>query len=265
MAQVFLNHKTEDKKHVNKVRHYLAQCLVSSWLDSDDMPGGSMLTSSISKGISDSRYFLAFISYRYLQSNWCIHELEKAYRFSIDKKVAIIPVLLDSVEHLKLDELESDKRDIVEGILQQYKYIEYDQYDPDASCSEISHAIGRKNLIEFSPIKKKNINGVNIQLLEFSITAEDKNLPSDFIKSWKINIQEFIGSSLDDDMKTILTGTAVAISGPGPNWLYAFISTCFKNLCPVYIYNNRSGEYICVYNSSLDSGSAIELGGVLRE
>jgi TIR domain len=101
MTQVFLNHKTEEKAIVLSVKNYLTRCLISSWLDSEEIQGGVKLSSSILAGIKTSPYFLAFISPRYARSNWCMRELEEAERYALDGKAVIIPVLLTPRDELR--------------------------------------------------------------------------------------------------------------------------------------------------------------------
>jgi TIR domain len=101
MTQVFLDHKTEEKAIVLSVKNYLTRCLISSWLDSEEIQGGVKLSSSILAGIKTSPYFLAFISPRYARSNWCMRELEEAERYELDGKAVIIPVLLTPRDELR--------------------------------------------------------------------------------------------------------------------------------------------------------------------
>lgn len=249
MTQVFLNHKTEEKKIVLSVKHYLSQCLISGWLDSEDIPGGSKLNSEIIDNIAMSHYFIAFISRRYLGSNWCMHELEEAQRHALDDNVIIIPVLLDSKDNLELNRLDSSRKNMIESILQKYKYIQYDQYDTEESNRKIAYAIGKHNKIQFDPIIQRTIREYKLQLIQFQITANDGNLPTDFLSQWGINVEKnFLAHHDSDKEKPLRTGKAIAFSGQGPNWLYVYLAVPFKNLCPIYIFNNRSEEYICVYD-----------------
>lgn len=260
MTQVFLNHKTEEKKIVLSVKEHLTDCLIKSWVDSDDMHGGVKLSTSILEGIATSRYFVAFISYRYVRSNWCMRELEEADRYALDNKVTIVPVLLNSRDELKLDELASPQRVLLDSILSRYKWIAYNEFDPIKSAIEIADAIGKHEGIKFAPVVRKTIGGVDLQLIQFQVIANNGSLPTDMLCRWSLNIEPDFLAYAEGDKKPLRAGKPVAISGKGPNWLYAYLTVPFKNLCPVYVFNQWSNEYICVY----DIGSARQLGSVLK-
>jgi TIR domain len=249
MARVFLSHKTEDKPIVLPVRDYLARCLVSAWLDSDEMYGGSKLNSGILQGIATRRYFVAFISHRYVRSDWCMHELEEVDRYVRSGKVVILPVLLDSVEDLKLNELARDRALLVESILERYVRIQFDLNNGEKSATEIAAAIGRHDGILFYPVKQTVLHGEELQLIRFEITTSDGMLPPDFLSRWDVNIEHDFVACHEGENKPIHARKPVALNGKGPGWLYAFLALPFKNLCPVYVFNSQWGEYICVYDS----------------
>lgn len=249
MAQVFLNHKTEEKSIVLSVKDYLARCLISAWLDSEEMHGGFKLNSSIFQGIATSRYFIAFISQRYVRSNWCMRELEEADRHALNGKVTIIPVLLDPPNELKLHELDRGRAIVLESLLASSIWIPYDRHDPVQSAAKIATTIGRHEKIEFAPIESRTVDRTELQLIQFQITADDRSLPTDILRSWDLNIERDFLAYREGEKKPLRAGKPVALNGAGPNWLYAYLAVRFKNLCPVYVFNNRSNEYICVYDT----------------
>jgi hypothetical protein len=267
MAQIFLNHKTEEKKIALVIKKYLSSCLISAWIDSEDIKGGSKLNASILGGIKTSRYFIALISHRYVRSNWCMHELEQAQHHALNGNVIIIPILLNSQEELKYEELSNEIVNILTSLLQIHKYIQYDQYDPNKSGAEIADAIGHYNKISFNPVKKKTIRGVTLQLIEFKITSMNNqnkpHLPTNFLETWDLNETNFLeyhGNDTED--KPLRVGEPIAFSGAGPGWLYAYFAVQFKNLCPFYVYNSVTKEYVCAY----DVGAApSKQGHVLKE
>lgn len=247
MKQVFLNHKTEDKTIVLAVHEHLTQCLISSWLDSEDIRGGEGLVSGIQSGIANSRYFLAFISPKYVRSSWCMHELQQAMTREIQGKTIIIPILLSPKEELEMNQLPPERKNFLEPILGGKKYITYDKYDKDKSNEEIAIEIGKHNKIRFYPITRKTVQGTEIQLIKFDIST----LPTNFLQEWNLNIEsDFLGDD-GDQTKPLHKRKAIAFYGQGPGWLYSYLTLPFKNLCPVYVFNNRSEEYICVYDPKM--------------
>lgn len=249
MASVFLSHKTEEKSIVIPVRDHLARCLVSTWLDSAEMYGGTKLNSGFLEGIATRRYFMAFVSHRYVRSDWCMHELEEFERHARGGEIIIIPVLLDSRDELKLDELPRDRAIRIESMLERYVAVRFDQYDPAKSTKEIAAAIGRHEGLQFHPVERVVVQGEELQLIRFQITTGDGMLPTGFLRAWDVNIEQFVACQEGED-RPIRGGSPVALNGKGPAWLYASLATPFKNLCPVYVFNSPSGEYICVYDSS---------------
>jgi hypothetical protein len=259
MTQVFLNHKSEEKSIAIAVKKYLNRCLISVWIDSDEMHGGSMLSSSILEGINTSRYFLAFISPRYVRSDWCMRELEEAESSAIRGKVIIIPVLLTPKDELRLNELSSRSATLLNSILSRYVFINYDKYDPDLSARNISNAIAQQQLIQFEPVQLTNIDGIDVQLIQFDLI--NGLLPTNLFQKWTLNFEHDFLSYKDGEEKPLRAGKPVALNGKGPAWLYSYLTVGFKNLCPVYIFNNPSEEYICVY----DTGTPpLNEGKVLR-
>ena len=261
MARVFLNHKSQDKAVVVAVRDHLARCLVSSWLDSDETVGGARLDSAIRSGIKACPYFVAFISHRYARSDWCMHELEQAEARARKGAAVIIPVLLDPVEELEMGRLPPDRTDRLESLLDGRAVIRLDRDDPGKGIEEIAAAIGKHEQIRFLPVERTAVGGEEVQLVRFRITAEHGILPSGFLRGWGLDFQADFLAYHDGEANPFRAGLPVAFNGKGPCWLYAYLAVCFKNLCPVYVFNHPSSEYVCVYDSALSSE---RLGAVLK-
>lgn len=262
MPRAFLSHKTEEKDIARFVQKYLARCLINAWLDTSDMPGGVKLTNSILQGIATSPYFIAFISPHYVRSNWCIRELEEADRHAQNGKATIIPVLLTPYAELALDDIAPDRTIFLESILSRYVGILYNQHEPEQSAHAIAAAIGQHAKIQFDPVVSKIIAGTELQIIQFDITAPGNILSPDILRTFDLNIERDFLACREGEDKPLRAGKPVAFSGQGPNWLYAYLVAPFKNLCPVYVFNNRSNEYICVYDNDI---TARRVGSVLRE
>ena len=103
----------------------------------------------------------------------------------------------------------------------------------------------------YYPVQIKNLDGIEIQLIELSIESADGNLPPDFLKTFELNIEnDFLAYGEDQSNKPLRAGIAVALNGKAPNWLYAYLTISFKNLCPVYLFNRTIPGYVCGYDSA---------------
>lgn len=223
------------------------------------MPGGSKLSSAIGDGIASSPHFVGLLSRRYLGSNWCIDELEEAERRARDGQLRILPLLLEAGSALDLEDLAPERRRLFESIVGRYSGVHYDRNDPLKSGLQVAEAIGQHVGIAFAPIERKKIEGVELQLIEFRVTAPKGRLPTDFLQSWECDIEHEFVAYTDRENKPLRGGVPVALSGKGPNWLYACLALKFKNLCPVYVRNKS--EYIRVYDLDQPVGKE---GAVLR-
>jgi hypothetical protein len=262
MAQVFISHKTRDKKIALLMGKYLEQRLISSWIDSQGIQVGDSLNSEIIQNIKESRYFAALISHEYIRSDWCMLELKEVQRHLLDGSTTIIPILLDDKDALKINELPPDRANLLDSLLSGVKYTQYDQYNPDSCFVEIAKSIAKGEKIMFDPVQQKNVEGTELQIIQFNITAQD-GLPTNFLSQWNLSVEKDFLAYHDSDAgeKLFRAGQPVALSGKGPAWLYAYLTVQFKNLCPVYIFNSLSKEYICVYDNNL---TASRQGNVLK-
>lgn len=234
MASVFLSHKYEEKKEVLVVNYYLDRCLVDCWIDKTGLEGGNHLAKTILPAIETRKYFVAFLSERFMNSAWCIKELESA--FSQNK--TIIPVLLSDLEIIT-----KAGNPIVNDILRSQKWVLWNEYDRESSCKEIADAVFSNELIRFKPISLLKIGDMEIQHIELEIKG---TLPPDLLSTWKFDIQRFLSDSKDDE-KPIRRDIPVAFSGRVPNWLYAFLTIPLANNRDVFIYNTSPGGFICTY------------------
>ncbi len=94
---VFISYSTEDTIVVKPIVEKLIQRGIKIWIDKKNILPGDKLPSSISEGITNSGYFLAFISSNSLNSKWSRWEIDLALNLEIEtESILIIPVLLDS-------------------------------------------------------------------------------------------------------------------------------------------------------------------------
>lgn len=244
MPQAFLSHSSKDKKTVLQVAEYLEKCLIKVWIDEENIPGGGQLMQLISTGISKSKYFFLFVSDHYLHSDWCLDELDQVYPYFQKDSVVIIPVLLVTRDRLDWNGVPDKRRTVVESILTRVKYIEFDAYNLGASLEKVAEALWEHEAIKFSPVKTIHVDGAALQEIKYTIIP--KTLPTDFLRTWDVDISEFISQN-DSDNKPIRQGLPVAFFGISVNWLITFFTIPFKNRRSVFFYNQLSNEYICAY------------------
>ncbi len=253
MARVFLSYKTQDRREVLYVKDFLAKSLISAWMDLTHLSGGQPIMGNVIKNIDESQYFVAFISYEYIRSKSCMIELKHAFDRKNYNGLFVIPVLLEeNLDKLNLNGDDVQDRHIIRNLLSSL-YVSYDNLRRDKGANEILKAISNEDGIIFSQIETRNIENTEIQIIKFDIQG-GKLLPENLARL-NLNIEsDFIG-----DGKPLSASRAVALNGRGPNWLYAHLSIQFKNLCSLYIYNNITNGYVCVYDlSGKNLGTIIE-------
>lgn len=257
MMNVFLNHKYEEKSCVLKIREYLSRCLINTWLDSDELIIGNKLSSKILDGINKCQFFVAFLSARYVQSDWCMKEFEEAYTQAVQGDCKILPILLSTKEQLELDRLPQERSSLINSVLTNYKYELYDPYDPIGCSKAVTDAINSDRGIIFDPIESKIIGGCALQIINLEVTDWD----SSTLDRMALNIERDFVSTDGSSDKPLRVEKPVALSGKASNWHYTYLATQFKNLCPVFVYNTQSSGYVCVYTMN---NSEFTLGQVLK-
>lgn len=242
MPKAFLSHSTKNKRLVLHVQKYLSQQFIEAWIDKNDISGGANLWETISAGLRQGGYFIPFLSKEFATSAWCLEELRKAYQYKIKDQVKIIPVRFvgDAENELDLNTAPQIIQDITD-----LRYVEIDTYNPQTGLQELANAIWKQELVKFYPVEIAEIGGQQLQVIRFEVTTD--RLPSSFLQQWDIDPEKFIAQH-DSDDKIIKPNIPVALFGKGPNWLFTYLSTPFKNLRDVFVYNSVSKDYICVHS-----------------
>lgn len=256
MPTAFLNHKYEEKQVVKAVNDYLISCFIKTWLDEEQLHPGKKLLDEIYEGIEGGGYFIAFISSRYLKSTWCLRELESA--MLNDDKINIIPVLLEDEDKIKENVSDKDWRKVA-PLLKPRVYIRLDEYDIPATAKKIAESIWSDYPVRFKAMRNETIDNIEAQLIHYDA---DPNVPSDLLKKWDFDIEEFISRSNGEDGKPILN-KPVIISGTSINWLITNLTISFYNKRDVLLYNQRDGIIVCAYTTS--SNSKLKAGDVFHK
>ncbi len=249
MPQAFLSHSSKDKRIVKEVGVYLNKCFIKVWLDIDELSAGASLSGKIQDGIDKSNFFVVFISNNFLKSSWCVDEFDRAHPGYLKERWKILPVLLQPHSELDFGE-ENSRASVIKNFLDRTKYVEIDEYNTELGMKAVADAIWKDESIRFEPIQVKEIDGQEVQLIQFRLQGA---LESNFLESWDFDIESFL--SLSDEKrhnKPIISNIPIAINGRGPIWIYAAIIVPLNNLFSLFIYNNPDGAYICTYSLSKD-------------
>lgn len=89
---IFISHASEDKQaFVRPLATALDQMGVSVWYDEFTLKMGDSLSSSIAKGLTNSRYGLVIISKAFIKKKWTEHELRGLVMREISEDNVILP------------------------------------------------------------------------------------------------------------------------------------------------------------------------------
>ncbi|MDM8528649.1 tetratricopeptide repeat protein [Anaerolineales bacterium HSG24] len=94
---IFISHSTQDDSFVAELRAALELRGLSMWVDSRNMRGGDLLTSSIKQAITEARGLLVIVSQHGLNSDWLYEEVDFALEQQATRGVEdfpIVPILL---------------------------------------------------------------------------------------------------------------------------------------------------------------------------
>jgi len=104
---VFVSYSRKNEDHVRKVRADLLNSQLECWMDIADIQTGERLNPVIENAISQSSLFFAYVTKDYLESRWCMQEIQYALQAP---GVAVAPYVdsqatLDVVPSALLDEV----------------------------------------------------------------------------------------------------------------------------------------------------------------
>ena len=136
--------------------------------------------------------------------------------------------------------------------------MEFDQYDLNKSCEEIHAGITSHLKVAFDKIVEVTIDGVLGQLIRLRMTED--SLEESTLRKLNFNIEKFVETD-ENRKKPIRQGLPVFLTGRAPNWLITSLLIPLRNLRTVYVYNQPSEKYICVYDKTPNRK---EFGRVLR-
>lgn len=239
MPRVFLSHKSQDKDKVLAINAHLKRALIDTWIDVDGMQAGDALATKIHHGIAESPAFIAFISERYFDSDWCPEELEAAYNLKVKKKLRIIPVLMGDREAF----LEKGNF-IINNLIESTKCLDYKPENPEQTANELIKAVWKPEPIRFSKIREIEHEGIKLQVVSFET---DNPLPADLFQDWHFRLDDFMAESPAHVHQPIRHDTAVGFFGRGPNWVYSYLAIPLANKREIFMYNTVTEGYICVY------------------
>jgi len=95
--QIFLSYSRSDAEFVRKLRDDLVHAGIDCWLDTDAITAGDRLQDAIfGDGIPRCNLFVAYITQKYLESDWCKKELDGALE---SRRVLVIPKTVRDTVH----------------------------------------------------------------------------------------------------------------------------------------------------------------------
>ncbi len=93
---VFISHSTADKRgFVELLADRLRRAGVRVWYDDFVVEIGDSISSSIAKGLAESRYGIVVLSRNFLAGHWSLHELRGLWQRQIHDGKTILPILHD--------------------------------------------------------------------------------------------------------------------------------------------------------------------------
>ncbi len=252
MPKVFLSHRKTDKPTVSLINDYLKNCLIHTWFDKADLSGGDHIYNSLFSAIKECGIFIPVLSENYLESTYCLEELEVAY---YENNVRIIPVVLGQKEKII-----AKNNEIVNRVIQKFLPIFIDQSEPDGSFREIADAVWSAYPIRFHPIQIKEAGAHFVQMITYDT---DSNVPDNCLKDLNLNLRDLISQNSNDG-RPIVMNLPVGFSGISINWLVSYLTAAFVNRRDVFWYNTRSKAFICSYvmdpsNSPYSIGDSLSL------
>lgn len=93
---VFISHANADKAgFVEVLAHRLRSAGVRVWYDDFTVQWGDSISSSIARGLAESRYGIVVLSRAFVQGGWARHELRGLWQREIYEQKTILPILHD--------------------------------------------------------------------------------------------------------------------------------------------------------------------------
>lgn len=256
MQKVFFSKKHEETGEVKKLKAFLESCFVDCWLDETDLLMGAGLNEAFYQAIREYSIFIPFISERYLSSNYCRLEFSYAHEEKVKGRCKVIPVVLGDRKKI-LEIAEDNKWFEMVRTLESAACVNLNPYDPRPDYDKILSAIHEETPIRFSPIQYLEVEGVQIQRIDY--TTKDQITFNDFM-NWKLDFSNFIEKQENEGLP-VKKNRAVAVYARGAGWALAYVTLQFANKFKIYMYNGHEKGYLCVHAP----GQKNEMGRVLFE
>lgn len=242
--QAFISHKSKVKQEAIKIKKYLESCFIKTWLDKDELSIGDNLSTSFIKGVK-GKTTIALITEEYIDAPWCREEFMVAYNEQVNKKGTLLIAIVGNDTEAQKVKKKAEESDFVEllRLMESHKYLYYNIYDSEQSCNELAQAIQKNNPIRFKALKPITVQGQEMQFIDFEM---DKATPLEVFQTWQVDLMDFMDFH-NDGSKPIKKEIPIAFFGKGACWFYAFLSTPFANKNEVFVYNEPTNKYLCVY------------------
>lgn len=94
---VFISYSHKDEIYAKQISAAIPKEF-EVWIDKNEIKPGENISAAIQDGLSASDYYVLIISESSNKSSWVKREVSAAFELSIEKKLSVIPVLLDESE-----------------------------------------------------------------------------------------------------------------------------------------------------------------------
>ena len=244
MPKIFLSHSSKDNTLVGQVYQKLRNAFLHPYLDEEQLTFGSNLFNDIYVEIENCDIFIAFISPNYT-SDWCIRELESAMEF--DKKKKILPVIIMQGEQDD-GKWALEMAPIIRITLRRFSAARlFPSKNLDTICQGLIKSAWAEQPIRLAEMQHLTFQAANTALQVITFEMDDY-VKAEILKNWNFNLNDFIATASDNVIKK---GVPVGFVGKGPNRLYTFLSIPLANNRDIFVYNEHTYEFVCVYTKRI--------------
>src|SRR5262249_20804290 len=97
--KVFLSHSSKDKAFVRRLNKDLKSHFVDTWLDEENIPLGSYITTETQRALNEANVMFVFLSQHSITSRWVMNEWQAKYFQEInERRIIVVPILLSDCQ-----------------------------------------------------------------------------------------------------------------------------------------------------------------------
>ncbi len=132
MAKAFVSYSSKDMQMVMRLTNDLVvSSPLSIFFAPWDIAAGEKLITKIQNALMESDYFVPLLSPNFLASDWATEELEEAMTLAVQKKITVLPVLIEKCD--------------LPPFIKARKYIDFVEKDYDIALNELVDSLRSAN------------------------------------------------------------------------------------------------------------------------